>query len=108
MIYEPPQILNIVLKRFRQIGPSRFEKVNTEVKFPEFLNLDPFTLLKGFCLIIKKFINLSFNKLVKKNQIDTLDEQTESTFLYELYGIVVHSGNLNGGHYVSYVKHRFD
>jgi ubiquitin C-terminal hydrolase len=25
--------------------------------------------------------------------------------IYYLYGIVVHSGSLNSGHYISYVKH---
>jgi len=87
--YDPPQILTVVLKRFRQLGPNRFEKVNTHIKFEENLILDPFVLRK-----------------VKKSDVAELDKTFEQvTYNYRLYAVVVHSGNLNGGHYVSYVKH---
>ena len=46
-IYDPPSVLTLVLKRYRQIGIGRFEKVNTQVKFGERLVLDPFVLLPG-------------------------------------------------------------
>ena len=50
-LYDPPQVLTLVLKRYRQIGIGKFEKVNTQVKFNETLILDPFVLLPGNCNI---------------------------------------------------------
>lgn len=29
----------------------------------------------------------------------------DEEFLYDLYGVVQHSGNLHGGHYIAYVKY---
>lgn len=34
------------------------------------------------------------------------NEQNEKNIWYSLYGVVVHGGSLNGGHYVAYVKER--
>jgi ubiquitin carboxyl-terminal hydrolase 16/45 len=87
-IYDPPKVLTLVLKRYRQIGIGRFEKVNTQVKFEDKLILDPFVLLP-----------------VKKSQTEDVQNNNKPRFEYELFGIVVQSGNLNGGHYVSYTKH---
>jgi len=87
-IYDPPKVLTLVLKRYRQIGIGRFEKVNTQVKFEEKLVLDPFVLLP-----------------VRKSHTEDVENHDKPRFEYELFGVVVQSGNLNGGHYVSYTKH---
>jgi hypothetical protein len=58
-IYDPPKILTLVLKRYRQVGLGRFEKVNTQVKFEETLNLDPFVTQKS---------NLKKEKLLYSSQ----------------------------------------
>jgi hypothetical protein len=57
-IYDPPKILTLVLKRYRQAGLGRFEKVNTQVKFEETLVLDPFVTQKSEIFSIK-LINFS-------------------------------------------------
>lgn len=42
---------------------------------------------------------------MKKSEADNIENDNKVRFEYELYGLVVQSGNLNGGHYVSYTKH---
>jgi len=44
--------------------------------------------------------------LVRKSEAEEIEKNNNKVrFEYELYGVVVQSGNLNGGHYVSYTKH---
>lgn len=87
-IYDPPKILTLVLKRYRQVGLGRFEKVNTQVKFQETLVLDPFVTQK-----------------IPKTDVEEFKKSATEKYVYNLYGIVVQSGNLSSGHYVSYTKH---
>jgi ubiquitin C-terminal hydrolase len=74
VLSELPPILCITIKRF-----TAFSKIDLAVPFAEILDLSPF---------------------VKPSA------RTESTTscLYELYGCVVHSGGLRGGHYIAYTK----
>lgn len=85
LIYNPPAVLILHLKRF-QVYRFRSMKVNKFVKFSTMLDLGP------YCS--KRAQNLpSF-------------EPDQTKVLYSLYGVVEHSGNIHGGHYVSYVKVR--
>lgn len=68
----------IVLKRFKE-----GEKINTKIEYP-IENLD-----------ISKYIDESY-KLANP----------EAKFVYDLYGVIVHRGNLNRGHYYSYCKNK--
>ncbi|XP_013366237.1 PREDICTED: ubiquitin carboxyl-terminal hydrolase 45 [Chinchilla lanigera] len=81
LISAVPAILILHLKRFHQAGMS-LRKVNRHVDFPLTLDLAP------FCSATCK--NVSVGDKV----------------LYDLYGIVEHSGSMRGGHYTAYVKVR--
>jgi len=74
-VANPPPILIIQLKRFINT-PSGLIKNTKRISVPINLNLDNFCLKK------------------------TEDEKCK----YSLYAIISHSGDLNGGHYVAYVK----
>ncbi|GAB1607876.1 ubiquitin carboxyl-terminal hydrolase 45-like isoform X4 [Argonauta hians] len=80
LIFRPPAILTLHLKRFEQIGFST-RKVNRHVEFPFLLDIAP------FCS--------SLSQNVRRGQ---------TKVLYSLYGIVEHSGRLSGGHYTAYIK----
>ena len=72
LICELPAVLTIHLKRFQQNG-FRLEKVNKHVNFPLELDMAPFTS--------KMCSNLFSHQKA----------------MYSLYGVVEHSGRLNGG-----------
>merc|ERR1712080_115359 len=85
LVFSPPAILTLQLKRFQQTI-SGCKKVNKHVTFP--LELD----LAAFCS----------STCVAMPSMDI----GEKRVLYSLYGVVEHSGSLRGGHYVAYVKVR--
>ncbi|KAL1494080.1 hypothetical protein ABEB36_009734 [Hypothenemus hampei] len=85
LIYNPPPVLILHLKRF-QVCRFRSAKVLKFVRFSTLLDLAP------FCS--------------KRSQNLPTIEPGQSKVLYSLYGIVEHSGSIHGGHYVSYVKVR--
>jgi len=77
LIESPPKVLTLHLKRFRQTGNGRLEKISKHIKFSALLNLTPFLASTG---------------------------KPQKEVWYGLYGIVVHSGSMGGGHYVAYVN----
>lgn len=85
LLFSPPAILTLHLKRFQQTL-SGCKKVNKHVSFP--MELD----LAAFC---------SSTAIAMPNVC--LDQRK---VLYSLYGVVEHSGRLQGGHYTAYVKVR--
>lgn len=72
-----PPVLHLHLIRYEyDIYTDQFQKVNDKYIFPEILNLNMF-----------------------------VDPNSRSKdYVYHLQGVLVHSGNLNGGHYVAYIK----
>ncbi|XP_064615598.1 ubiquitin carboxyl-terminal hydrolase 16-like [Liolophura sinensis] len=82
LIFSPPAVLTLHFKRFEQIGYNS-RKVNSHVDFTFLLDLSP------FC-----------SSLCQGRRKD------QKKILYSLYGVVEHSGRLNGGHYTAYVKVR--
>ena len=82
LIFNPPAVLVIHLKRFEMKTP-RFEKRTNKIKFEELLDLAPYC--SSWC---------------QRNEL------REQNIWYSLYGVVVHSGTLNSGHYMAYVKDR--
>jgi ubiquitin C-terminal hydrolase len=70
-----PPVLVFHLKRFAHFSGPRSTKLDYQVPFPEALDMSPY--LTG--------------------------HRSESLY-YDLKSIVVHSGSLNGGHYVAYIR----
>jgi len=85
LIFSPPPILTLHLKRFQQTL-SGCKKVNKHVSFPLELDLAP------FCSSTAK-------------SLPTVSSHQQK-ILYSLYGVVEHSGSLHGGHYTAFVKVR--
>ncbi|GFO47271.1 ubiquitinyl hydrolase 1 [Plakobranchus ocellatus] len=82
LIFRPPAVLTLHLKRFEQTGLTS-RKVNRHVDFPLLLDLAPYC--SSLCLGVK---------------------EAQSKVLYSLYAVVEHSGRLSGGHYTAYIKVR--
>ncbi len=78
LIHRAPLVLIAHLKRFQQQS-GVLRRIGTLVDFKQTLDISP------FC---------------SKNV------EPKSNLVYELYAVVVHSGTLNSGHYVAYVKVR--
>ncbi|KAI0674599.1 hypothetical protein C8Q78DRAFT_605655 [Trametes maxima] len=94
LISNPPPILVIHLKRFQQMAKVHtislsggFKKLDDFVAFPEYLDLAPF--------LAPKRADFASEKQDKGKQ-----KQEQCT--YRLYAVVVHIGNMLGGHYVAY------
>ena len=85
LIFCPPAILTLHLKRFQQTL-SGCKKVNKPVSFPLVLDLAPYCSSTSVAMS-----NISAD---------------QSQVLYSLYGVVEHSGGLHGGHYTAFVKVR--
>lgn len=83
LIFSPPAILTLHLKRFQQAGMS-LRKVNRFVEFPLILDLSSYC--SSACLILPHM------------------SSAKEEVLYSLYGVVEHSGRLTSGHYTAFVK----
>lgn len=84
LIYTPPAILTVHLKRFKQTsGYSGFTKIDDHINFEHFLDIAPFC--SSGCLNV---------------------DPRQGNIWYMLYAVVVHSGSLSSGHYVAYVLAR--
>ncbi|KAJ7151069.1 hypothetical protein C8R46DRAFT_492893 [Mycena filopes] len=101
LIAVPPPVLVIHLKRFQQVSKTMqlmsfsngFRKLDDYVTFPETLDLTPFLAPKKEDYGLKKGA-ARFNK-AKRPMAERC--------MYRLYAVVVHIGNMLGGHYISYV-----
>jgi len=85
LIFCPPATLTLHLKRFQQTL-SGLKKVNKHVSFPLVLDL------ASYC----SSTSLSMPNI----------SMGQTSVLYSLYGVVEHSGGLQGGHYTAFVKVR--
>ncbi|KAJ3272683.1 Ubiquitin carboxyl-terminal hydrolase 16 [Terramyces sp. JEL0728] len=83
MLYTPPQVLVLHMKRFSQKG-VRVAKVNNHVSFEQFLDISEF--------------------VAPPLHVDAKRERHVNSGNYRLYAVIVHTGNLNGGHYVAYIR----
>ncbi|KDQ22433.1 hypothetical protein PLEOSDRAFT_1114588 [Pleurotus ostreatus PC15] len=100
LIATPPPILVIHLKRFQQLTKTPimsfshgFKKLDDYVAFPEHLDLTPFLAPR------KEDFGLG-----KKGHgdADSVKAKDKPKCMYRLYAVVVHIGNMLGGHYVAY------
>ncbi|KAK7683474.1 hypothetical protein QCA50_013308 [Cerrena zonata] len=103
LIADPPPVLMIHLKRFQQISKSYamsfsngFKKLDDYVTFPEYLDLAPFLAPR------KEDFGLGREKGKEKGKKKAVDGKKEERCMYRLYAVVVHIGNMLGGHYVAY------
>merc|ERR1719209_2572055 len=85
LIFSPPAILTLHLKRSQQTL-SGCKKLNKHVVFPLQLDLAAFTSSTAVAMP-----NVAIG---------------QQRLLYTLYGVVEHSGRLQGGHYTAFVKVR--
>ncbi|KAF7365127.1 Ubiquitin carboxyl-terminal hydrolase [Mycena venus] len=98
LIAVPPPVLVIHLKRFQQVSKTMisfsngFKKLDDYVTFPETLDLTPFLAPK------KEDYGLRSSKKGTKGKRPAAER-----CMYRLYAVVVHIGNMLGGHYISYV-----
>ncbi|KAI4342581.1 hypothetical protein MLD38_027193 [Melastoma candidum] len=77
LIYKAPPVLTVHLKRFSQDARGRLSKLSGHVNFQEAIDLTPYLNPRG--------------KDCEK-------------YVYQLVGVVEHSGVMRGGHYVAYVR----
>ncbi|KAG7446980.1 cysteine proteinase [Guyanagaster necrorhizus] len=94
LVATPPPVLVVHLKRFQQISKTTmisfsngFKKLDDYVTFPEILDLTPFLAPKK-----EDFYDRGFKSHTKEME----------RCLYRLYAVVVHIGNMLGGHYIAY------
>ncbi|KAI6007873.1 peptidase C19, ubiquitin carboxyl-terminal hydrolase 2 [Pisolithus marmoratus] len=96
LIATPPPILVIHLKRFQQSSKtpvtsfaSSFKKLDDYISFPEYLDLTPYLAPKREDYFVTKVAVGRGRKRIEP-------------CMYRLYAVVVHIGNMLGGHYVAY------
>ena len=89
-IYKAPLYLIIQLKRFKAGSDN--------------LILGSIISKKNESLIDFPISNFNINKYIKKyNSLDSLSNE-ENNYIYDLYAVSQHYGNLNGGHYTTISK----
>ncbi|KAG8755581.1 hypothetical protein FRC14_003935 [Serendipita sp. 396] len=96
LIAVPPPVLVIHLKRFQQVSRipvalfGSLKKIDDFIAFPEYLDLKPF--------IAPRREEFGLRPAKTKDYKGAYDEQV----MYRLYAVVVHIGNMLGGHYIAY------
>lgn len=110
-----PDILFIQLSRFDfdYLTDCR-KKIHDRLTFPKYLNFERFTKLnydelKNFYdenrlknLALMNKTNYSFNSKIDDINVASLENYDE--YYYELYGIMIHAGNAQKGHYYSFIN----
>ncbi|KAF5383153.1 hypothetical protein D9615_004960 [Tricholomella constricta] len=102
LIGTPPPVLVIHLKRFQQVNKTHmlsfshgFKKLDDFVTFPEFLDLTPYLAPK------KEDFGLGKKGKHTRDKERGKGKEKEKC-MYRLYAVVVHLGNMLGGHYIAY------
>ncbi|CCM00727.1 uncharacterized protein FIBRA_02767 [Fibroporia radiculosa] len=98
LISDPPPVLVVHLKRFQQTSKmysvsfsGGVKKLDEFIAFPELLDLTPF--------LAPRKEDFGLDKARKSN---FKASSAPSRCMYRLYAVVVHIGNMLGGHYVAY------
>ncbi|XP_065907236.1 uncharacterized protein [Dysidea avara] len=81
LVHQPPRVLLLQLKRFSYFYHRSSRKNNTHINFPILLDLAP------YCSEACQGVRNSSGQI-----------------LYALYGMVVHSGTMDHGHYIAYIR----
>ncbi|CAG7729234.1 unnamed protein product [Allacma fusca] len=88
---EVPAVFLIHLKRFKHRGQS--EKINNPVRFPEHLDMNPYT---------SDYDEGPLNSPSPIDEIPRVSRNVENR--YALYAVVNHQGSYDGGHYYAYIR----
>ncbi|CAA7268388.1 unnamed protein product [Cyclocybe aegerita] len=104
LIATPPPVLVVHLKRFQQTSKTPlmmsfshgFKKLDDYISFPEHLDLMPFLAPK------KEDYGLGKKGKGKEKEKERKGKEKEERCMYRLYAVVVHIGNMLGGHYIAY------
>ena len=83
LIYDPPVVLVLHIKRFEETA-NGFTKLSDKVTYEEFLDLGP------YC----------------SSDCQRIDPEDKNVW-YSLFGVVVHNGSVESGHYSAYVNIRY-
>ncbi|THH10626.1 hypothetical protein EW145_g1190 [Phellinidium pouzarii] len=120
LVATPPPVLVVHLKRFEQVGRSpaqlqfftNFKKLDDPVSVPEYLDLSPFLLPNKHEFGKGKTQREHKGKDRKKKDMDVEVENEKTQYkkitdpgfecMYRLYAVIVHIGNMLGGHYIAY------
>ena len=100
-IYRSPDILVIVLNRFKVVENGARTKNDKQVNFPLELDLEKYVLdhkpMNSWIKIAKKLIDY-------KNPSYNFEPNLHVSQKFDLYAVVNHQGSLNAGHYYAYAK----
>ncbi|KAH0581994.1 putative ubiquitin carboxyl-terminal hydrolase 7 [Termitomyces sp. J132] len=106
LIGTPPPVLVIHLKRFQQIHRTHIlfshgiKKLDDFVAFPEFLDLAPYIAPRkedfGLGRKGKAHSGVGMGSSLGKHP------SKSEKYMYRLYAVIVHIGNMLGGHYIAY------
>ncbi|EIE26303.1 hypothetical protein COCSUDRAFT_58843 [Coccomyxa subellipsoidea C-169] len=91
-----PPVLCLHVKRFEHMGVGK--KLNTPLLFSAHLDVRPYLS----STVLQKRFTVKRPPERRKNGLS--NDSDEVGVIYELYAVVCHRGNLQGGHYVAYVK----
>ncbi|KAK9916520.1 hypothetical protein WJX75_003670 [Coccomyxa subellipsoidea] len=92
-----PPVLCLHVKRFEHTGVGK--KLNTPLIFAAHLDVRPYLS----STVLQKRFTAKWPSEQPRNGRSG-GEADDGSVIYELYAVVCHRGNLQGGHYVAYVK----
>lgn len=87
-----PPVLNIQLKRF-EFDPMRdgMVKIHDRFEFPKVLILD-------------EFVDVSDDEKSSENEVNPEKKPSKPKHVYHLHSVLVHSGDVHGGHYYVFIR----
>ncbi|KAM0716984.1 hypothetical protein Q7P37_006836 [Cladosporium fusiforme] len=96
-----PPVLPVHLKRFSHSQKlSQSSKIDTRVRFPFTLNLEPYTAVPK----PSKKDEEETKKSKDKDKDKETKESTKIEPIYTLSSVIVHKGKIDSGHYISYAR----
>jgi len=96
-----PPVLTLHLKRFRRYT-QKYEKSQTSVKLPAQLDFSQYVISESEIESLKPHaVGSAATEAVAGF---TAENGNKPEFCYELYGICVHEGSMENGHYTAYVN----
>jgi ubiquitin C-terminal hydrolase len=101
VVWEPPKVLVVHLKRFRQTARGKPAKIDRDVAAPPVLDLKDICMRRD-----PAHAATCADEDGKGDDGDAGADPLLPARLYDLYGVVEHSGGLGGGHYVAHVQVR--